>query len=163
MPRWRPPLIERRWRQAIKRCKHFAGLSLDERHQVRIALKNLRYTIEFLESLFDASSVKALIKRLKGLQEDLGYLNDLRTAQGLIRELARPTGHDINDVGLAAGAVIGWHLHKLTNLEAKLCEDVRRFKKAKPFWRSMNFAATTRQGDDDRSPATVRSHHRALC
>jgi triphosphatase len=76
-----PPLIERRWRQALKRCKRFAGLSLDERHQARIALKNLRYVIEFLDGLFDAASVKALMKGLKGLQEDIGHLNDVRTAQ----------------------------------------------------------------------------------
>jgi triphosphatase len=111
-------------------------LSLDERHQVRIALKNLRYMSEFLESLFDPS-VKALMKRLKSLQEDLGHLNDVRTAQRLCRELARSAEHDINDVCLAAGVVIGWHLRELTNLEAKLCEDVRRFRKAKPFWRPM--------------------------
>ena len=42
--------------------------------------------------------------------------------------------HDINAVGLAAGVVIGWHLRELTNLEAKLCEDVRHFKKATPYW-----------------------------
>jgi triphosphatase len=130
-----PLLIERRWRQVIKRCKHFAGLSLDERHQVRIALKNLRYISEFFESLFDPAAVKALMKRLKGLQEDLGHLNDVRNGQGLCRELARPTEHDINDIDLAAGMVIGWHLCGLTNLEAKLCRDVRRFRKAKPFWR----------------------------
>jgi triphosphatase len=138
-----PPLIERRWRRAIKRCKHFAGLSLDERHQVRIALKNLRYMIEFLESLFDAASVKALMKRLKGLQEDLGHLNDVHTAQRLMRELTRPAELDVNGGGLAAGVVIGWHLRELTNLEAKLCEDVRRFRKAKPFWRPVIFAAAT--------------------
>lgn len=138
-----PSLIERRWRQAMKRCKHFAGLSLDERHQVRIALKNLRYMIEFLESLFDAASVKALMKRLKGLQEDLGHLNDVRAAQGLIREFARPAQHDIDDVGLAAGVVIGWHLRELRKLEAKLCKDVGRFKKAKPFWRTLIFTAAT--------------------
>ena len=38
--------------------------------------------------------------------------------------------HDINAVGLAAGVVIGWQLRELSNLEAKLCEDVRHFKKA---------------------------------
>ena len=130
-----PSLIERRWRQAMKRCKHFAGLSQDERHRVRIALKNLRYMIEFLGSLFDAGSVKALMKRLKGLQEDLGHLNDVRTAQGLIRELVRSAEHDINEVGHAAGVVIGWHLRELTNVETKLNEDVRRFRKTKPFWR----------------------------
>jgi triphosphatase len=130
-----PPLIERRWRQAMKRCKHFAALSQDERHQVRIALKKLRYMIEFLESLFDAAAVKALIKRLKRLQEDLGHLNDVRTAQRLITELARPADGDNNEVGLAAGVVIGWHLRELTNLEEELCRDVRRFRKAEPFWR----------------------------
>jgi len=36
--------------------------------------------------------------------------------------------------------VIGWHLRELTNVEAKLCEDVRRFRKAKPFWRPGTFA-----------------------
>jgi hypothetical protein len=41
--------------------------------------------------------------------------------------------HDINPVGLAAGVVIGWHLRELTNLEAKLSEDVRHFKKVKAF------------------------------
>jgi len=133
-----PLLIERRWRQAMKRCKHFAGLSQDERHRVRIALKNLRYMIEFLGSVFDAGSVKALMKRLKGLQDDLGHLNDVRTAQGLIRELVRSAEH--NDIGPAAGVVIGWHLRELTNAEAKLCEDVRRFRKTKPFWRPMMLA-----------------------
>ena len=138
-----PPIIERRWRQAMRRSKHFAGSSLDERHRLRIALKKLRYTIELLESLFEAASVKALVKRVKGLQEGLGHLNDVATAQRLITELALPAEHDISDVGVAAGVVIGWHLRDLTNLEAKLSEDVRRFKKAKPFWRPMIFAAST--------------------
>jgi len=135
-------LIERRWVQATKQCKHFARSSLDERHQLRIALKKLRYTIELLESLFETTSVKALMKRLKGLQEDLGHLNDVGTAQRLIRELARPAVHDINDVGLAGGVVIGWHLRDLSNLEARLRADVRRFKKAEPFWRSMSLVAS---------------------
>jgi triphosphatase len=138
-----PSIIEQRWRQAMKRCKHFSRLTQDERHQLRIALKNLRYVIEFLESLFDAASVKSLMKRLKGLQEDLGYLNDVGTAQRLIRELARPAEHEINDVVLAAGMVIGWHLREVTNLAARLCGEVRRFRKAKPFWRPMTLAAAT--------------------
>ena len=138
-----PSIVEQRWRQAMKRCKHFSRLTQDERHQLRIALKNLRYVIEFLESLFDAASVKALMKRLKGLQEDLGHLNDVGTAQRLIRELARPAEHEINDVGLAAGMVIGWHLREVTNSEARLGEEVRRFRKAKPFWQPMTLAAAT--------------------
>jgi len=89
--------------RATKQCKHFARSSPDERHQLRIALKKLRYTIELLESLLETTSVKALMKRLKGLQEDLGHLNDVGTAQRLITELARPAEHDIDDVGFAGG------------------------------------------------------------
>src|SRR5262249_10142134 len=111
-------------------------------HQVRIALKNLRYMIEFLGSLFDAASVKALTKRLKRLQDDLGHLQDVRTAQELSRVLAGPADHNINDVGHAAGVVIGWHLRELTDIEAKLCEDVRRFRKARPRWRPVVSTAT---------------------
>jgi len=80
------------------------------------------------------------MKPLKVLQEDLGHLNDVRTAHGLIRELVGSAEHDINDVGLAAGVVIGWHLRELTNVEAKLCGEMRRFRKTKPFWRPMIFA-----------------------
>jgi len=54
-------------------------------------------------ALFDSALVKALMKRLKGLQEDLGYVNDVRTAQGLIRELGWSAEHEVTDVALAAG------------------------------------------------------------
>jgi len=58
-----------------------------------------------------------------------------------------PEGHPLRTIraiaDVAAGVVIGWHLRDLTKLEAKLSEDVRRFKKAKPFWRPMIFAAST--------------------
>lgn len=141
-----PPLIERPWRQAMKRSKHFAGLSQDKRHRLRIALKNLRYMIEFVGSLFDGASVKALTKRLKRLQDDLGHLQDVRTAQERIGELAPPAVHNINDVGHAAGIVIGWYLRELADMEAKLCEDVRQFRKAKPFWRPVVSATTASAG-----------------
>jgi triphosphatase len=135
-----PALIERRWGQAMKRSKNFPELAQGDRHQVRIALKELRYMIEFLGSLFDPSSMKALTKRLKGLQEDLGHLNDVHTAQELIRELARPPCNTINVVH-ATGVLIGWYLHELTEIEEDLRKAVRRFRKAKPFWRPLASAA----------------------
>src|SRR5208282_721796 len=131
-----PPLIERRWRQARKRSKRFAKLSPDERHQARIALKKLRYMTEFLGGLFEADEVDALMARLKRLQQELGYLNDVRTAQGLIKEIACPANDHSSELGQYAGMVIGWHFRGLTNSEANLRRNVRRFRKARPFWRS---------------------------
>jgi triphosphatase len=130
-----PPLIERRWRQARSRSMRFAKLSQDERHQARIAVKKLRYMTEFLGGLFEADEVDALMERLKRLQEELGYLNDVRTAQRLIKQIARPVDDHSSEVGQCAGMVIGWHIRGLTNSEANLRRNVRRFRKAKPFWR----------------------------
>ena len=130
-----PPLIERRWRQARKRSMRFAKLSHNERHQARIAVKKLRYMTEFLGGLFEADEVDALMERLKRLQEELGYLNDVRTAQRLIKQIARPVDDHSSEVGQSAGMVIGWHIRGLTYSEADLRRNVRRFRKAKPFWR----------------------------
>ena len=113
----------------------FAKLSQDERHQARIAVKKLRYMTEFLGGLFEADEVDALMERLKRLQEELGYLNDVRTAQRLIKQIARPVDDHSNEVGQCAGMVIGWHVRGLTNSEANLRRNVRRLRKAKPFWR----------------------------
>lgn len=130
------PLIERRWRRARKQSKRFAELSQEERHQVRIALKNFRYITEFLGSLFDARDFNALMKRLKPLQEELGHFNDVCTAQRLINEIESLTSKDATAFNLQAGLLIGWHLGDLTHSEAKLRRDVQRFRNAKPFWRA---------------------------
>jgi triphosphatase len=141
-----PYLIERRWRQVRKRSRHFAKLPENERHELRIALKKLRYVIEFLGPLYDAREVKAVMRRVKPLQEELGYLNDVCTAQSLMKEIARPSGNDAAEVGRDAGLVLGWHLRGLADEEKALRRNVRRLRKAKPFWRpveTLPFAAET--------------------
>ena len=97
-----PALIERRWRRARKRSRRFSKLSHQQRHKLRISLKKLRYTIEFLEDLFDGHAVKALEKQLKPLQEDLGRLNDVRTAHQLVEEVSR---HVNEGAAISAGRV----------------------------------------------------------
>jgi inorganic triphosphatase YgiF len=129
-----PGLIERRWRRARKRSRQFSKLPQEQRHKLRIALKKLRYTIEFLESLFDDDEVKALGRRLKPLQEDLGHLNDVRTAHELVEELSRHVNEGGSDVSRAGGIVLGWHQRGLTDNEPRLRKDVRRLRRAKPFW-----------------------------
>ena len=45
-------------------------------HELRIECKKLRYLMEFFSSLYDSSTLSALIKRLKLLQDNLGTFND---------------------------------------------------------------------------------------
>jgi triphosphatase len=129
-----PRFMERRWRQVRKRSKKFAELTPDERHRLRIALKKLRYTIEFLEDLFDDREVKVLEKRLRPLQDDLGRLNDVRTARELVSEVATHVNEGGIEISRAGGIVLGWHDRGLTDQEPKLRQHVRRLRRAKPFW-----------------------------
>jgi triphosphatase len=129
-----PRLIERRWRQSRKRSRQFDELTPAQRHKLRIALKKLRYTIEFLQSLFDKGRVKAFVKLLGRLQDDLGYINDVRTAQELIAEIVRHAKDNCESITRAGGVVLGWHEREQRDQESKLRKHVRRLRRAKPFW-----------------------------
>jgi triphosphatase len=123
-------LIARRFRQAKKRSKNFKSLSPADRHRLRIALKKLRYTIEFLACLFDGDEVEGYLEPLKSLQDDLGYVNDVRAGHALLARL----GVGANEKERAGGIVVGWHDHGLVDREKTLRRHVRRFRRAKPFW-----------------------------
>jgi triphosphatase len=132
-----PALIERRWRQVRRRSKGFAKLTQEERHEFRIALKKLRYMIEVGGDAFDAREVKTLIRRVKPLQEELGHMNDIRIAQRLIKHVAHSAGEGDGELSQDAGLVLGWHIRGMAEDEPELQRNVRRLRKAKPFWRDM--------------------------
>jgi triphosphatase len=139
-----PGLIERRWRVVRKRSKRFGGVSQEQWHRLRIALKKLRYTIEFLESLVADREARAMKKRLKPLQDGLGFLNDVRTAHDLVEELARHVNQGGSEIGRAGGIVLGWHARGLTEREPKLRKHVRRLRRAKPFWSRAHHQTVTK-------------------
>lgn len=84
LPDWaRDTLRERHaaLRQEARRARH---LGPEGRHDLRIALKKLRYTQEFLASLLPPKRVQRSTAALADAQELLGQLNDLSTAQALL-------------------------------------------------------------------------------
>jgi triphosphatase len=100
-----PALIARRFRQANKRSKNFKLLSPADCHRLRIALKKLRYTIEFLECWFDKKEVGGYIEHIRSLQDDLGYFKDVRTVHALVARLG--DGVDEKAIRQAGGIVLG--------------------------------------------------------
>jgi len=125
-------LIERRYRKAKKRSRNFVDLPPRERHLLRIGLKKLRYTIDLLEPLFAKRRTRPFLKRLKGLQDDLGHANDVNAARNLLADVAN--GQHVAALDRASGIVLGWHDRGLAEQEARLRANVRRFRQAKPFW-----------------------------
>jgi triphosphatase len=128
-----PDVLDRRRRKVRQRGKGFGSLVPPERHKLRIAVKKLRYTVELFGSLFDRDGLERFVGRLKRLQGDLGYANDVRVAHEFVTELfaqiepRSPAAH-------AWVAVLEAHDQMLGNGERKLRGHRRRLNDAAPFW-----------------------------
>ena len=72
---------------------------LPQFHALRKACKGLRYTLEFFEDVL-GSGAKPLIKKVKGMQDHLGDLQDAVVTSGILRDYItwgtwRHSGHDL--------------------------------------------------------------------
>lgn len=100
--------LARAWKKAARCARSMKTLDVAERHELRKALKKLRYTAEFFEGLFPQARVKPFMKRLRRLQDDFGYLNDAANAAQLVALVRAEEGADPAAFE-AAGYVLGWH------------------------------------------------------
>jgi inorganic triphosphatase YgiF len=127
-------VLDRRRRKVKQRGKRFGSLAPPERHELRIAVKKLRYTVEAFGSLFDNDDLERFVRRLKCLQSDLGYANDVRVAHEFVIELfaqiepGSPAAH-------AWIAVLEAHDQMLAGREQNLRRHRRQLNDASPFWR----------------------------
>lgn len=125
--------LDRLRRRALKRGRAFAKLDDDGRHRLRIALKNLRYGIDFLGSLGGhPKAAKAYTAKISHLQDLLGAHNDVVTARTAMVELRAESGGTFDG---AAGFLLGWLSARSEVDQVGLLEAWRIFRKAKPFWR----------------------------
>ena len=128
--------------KALRKVKHrgrgFAGLPAPRRHEVRIALKKLRYGAEAFRDLFKSDEVKAYGKRLSHLQDLMGRYNDAALTGEIVRGLlADPSSSaaERHAAAMAGGLVVGWHAHAVRADEAELLDAWKAFRHARPFWR----------------------------
>jgi inorganic triphosphatase YgiF len=100
-----------------------------ERHELRKAVKALRYGVAFLATLYGNAATKDYRRRLTDLQDVLGELNDLAVGRRLATGLDRRDGHRAD-----ARAIAG----RLERCAAKSLDSLpkawHRFQKVKPFW-----------------------------
>jgi CHAD domain-containing protein len=128
-------LLAKSRRKALKRGAHFARQSAAHRHDLRIALKKLRYATEFFRSLYDRKSVQRYLLRLTELQSALGHLNDVASATELVTQLKSVGGaSELAEWSDAAGKVIGWHARDLREFEPRLRKDWKMFVATPAFW-----------------------------
>ncbi len=122
------------WRRRMHNRGHrLAELTPEERHALRIDGKKLRYDAEALQGLFDRPKrARKLIKALKGLQDELGALNDAKAGAERLQALADAETGIIRDTALAVAAALG----ELKDSGDKAAHKAwKRFDEAKAFWK----------------------------
>jgi inorganic triphosphatase YgiF len=119
--------------RAIKRGKDIINKSDEDRHEFRIALKNLRYNAGLFGSLFGSTkSRKGWMTDLANLQEILGHHNDLANVQ-IMLERIKPFAE--GNFTQSAGFITGWHACNSQRADQKLQKTWKRLKDQKPFWK----------------------------
>lgn len=111
-----------------KQGKPLTTLNAKQRHNLRIAVKELADSVRFFTSLYPPESVLIYRKLLSRLQDELGVLNDTRVALRLL-----------NQLNLAVDApsrylLRGWYGHQHMIHMKHLTETWCTFSKQTPFW-----------------------------
>ncbi|MBS0331927.1 MAG: CHAD domain-containing protein [Proteobacteria bacterium] len=99
------------------------------RHHLRIEAKKLRYASEAFAGLFGEKRVERYLRHLKDLQDALGQLNDIVTAEPLIGGLGLPS-----DAAFAAGELVGRRAAGKSDLVKQAAKALQRLEAAEPFW-----------------------------
>jgi triphosphatase len=136
--------LSRAHQKLLKQGQEFELLSKTERHDVRIALKRLRYALDFFGCVFKGEGKKEFNKRLRRLQDDMGGMNDVAVAETMLArfvgvvpgEADQPAqGAQQGQLAFSAGGVLGWHRRRAAETEVHLLRDWEAFVRARLFWR----------------------------
>jgi CHAD domain-containing protein len=125
LARQAPHMLDRLAKRVRRRGRKLGHQDDEERHDLRKALKALRYGVQMLETLYDKDDTKRFRKALGGLQEDLGQLNDAIAAVTLARRLPDLPGREV---------VERWSDSRRQAALEALPASWHRFKAIKVFW-----------------------------
>ena len=101
--------VDKRLRKRLRAAQHCANVACNDDpvslHELRIAIKRLRYSLEFFSSLLPKGTARDVLHKLAVLQEELGQLNDLASAGALLMANAG----DEAVLREAVTLIAGWH------------------------------------------------------
>jgi inorganic triphosphatase YgiF len=131
---WAPQALDRAWKKVVKKGKNIAVLDTKQRHELRKALKNIRYSVEYFGQHYAAREVKQFTKKLKALQDEFGYLNDAATAAQVVL-IAGARAKNNAACREAAGYVLGWHTARAETRWERAQTEWKKLRQEAKFWR----------------------------
>jgi inorganic triphosphatase YgiF len=128
--------LERLHKRVLKRGQRLSQMPPEERHSVRIAVKNLRYAAEFFSSFFHGA--RSYIQEIGLLQDQLGAYNDAGSATRLLQDVAAAADPQ---AARAAGLVLDWCGRTTATADQNLENAWENFKQTRIFWGCPNCLA----------------------
>lgn len=121
-----------RLRASVLKRGKAAVVSDEARHKLRIALKNLRYGVDFFADLFGKRKRRqAYKKKMSALQELLGIRNDIVGARRYLKELRK----EIDPAAVQILSFIqGWYAREAAVADKAISKSWKKFKRADPFF-----------------------------
>jgi len=108
--------LNKRLVKILARGKRIDHLPVPELHQLRIAVKKVRYGIEFFHDVLPKRRAARLAETLKNLQDSLGRLNDLDVAREIAAQLTAAADNAKAAADIAAGgSLVVDHHRKLAD------------------------------------------------
>jgi triphosphatase len=120
-------LLERRMARVLARGKRRRAATVAQLHALRIAVKKLRYAVEFFGPLYPDGKVDGFREPLVRLQDCLGALCDAST---LVSRVGAAVPGDKTLVDCARG----WGARAIHQERLRLRTLWRRFRRSRPFW-----------------------------
>jgi CHAD domain-containing protein len=99
-------------------------------HALRIALKQLRYGMEFFGPLMPAKKAARFLRSLTRAQNALGFVNDIDVARNRLADYAE----DDPELSAAAAFVCGWHGPRYAKLCRQSIRDLEPLMKGRTPW-----------------------------
>jgi triphosphatase len=125
--------LTKAWKKVRKCGRQVDSLNDEQRHDLRKALKKLRYEVEFFSTLYPPKGVKRFSKRLKKLQRISGTVNDAALVKAIFnRKGALRAANPESE--RAIGCMIGANQVRAEFVWSGAKDQWRRLKRTQPFW-----------------------------
>ncbi|HEM56096.1 MAG TPA: CHAD domain-containing protein [Thermodesulfobium narugense] len=118
-------------RKTLKRLKKTNFNNENDLHKLRIASKDLRYSLETFSFTLKPST-KEMISRLKRIQDILGYIHDTQTFSVYLENLI--SSSDEPEIHKESGWLLGYRLHSDQSLKSDLEKQWKKFKEQARFF-----------------------------
>jgi CHAD domain-containing protein len=125
-------VLEAAHARVMKRGRGFGKLAPERLHRLRIAVKKLRYAVEFFEPLYDAAQLGAYRALLVDIQDQLGRFNDARVVAALAARASQAVRGSRG--AEARGIMLGWSSGAQQFGMRDLERIWKRFRQCKRFW-----------------------------